>query len=149
MILILVEVFIPGIIVGLTGFASLIVAAVLCYVNYGPDAGNKLLLGELIFGVVFVAWWLKYLPTTRFARLWTLHAKVEGGSQDTPSVPTTGSLVHQTGQAVTPLRPAGIAVIEGQRLDVVTAGEFVPAGEPIEVVKVEGNRVVVRRSVSL
>lgn len=148
MILILVEAFIPGIIVGLTGLASLIAATVLCYANYGSSAGNMLLVGELIFGVFFVAWWLKYLPTTRFARLWTLHAKVEGPTQDTPSTPAAGSLVHHTGKAITQLRPAGIALIEGQRIDVVTAGEFIPAGESVEVVKVEGNRVVVQRSIS-
>jgi membrane-bound serine protease (ClpP class) len=42
------------------------------------------------------------------------------------------------------LRPAGIARIEGARVDVVTDGEYVEAGEPIEVIRVDGNRVVVR-----
>lgn len=50
----------------------------------------------------------------------------------------------KTGTAMTPLRPSGTADIFGQRLDVVTEGEFIPAGTSIEVVRVEGGRVVVR-----
>lgn len=49
------------------------------------------------------------------------------------------------GTAASPLRPAGIADIQGERVDVVSDGEFVEAGEPITVVRVEGNRIVVRR----
>ena len=148
LILILVEVFIPGMIVGIAGFTALVAATILCYVNYGPDAGNKLLIGELVLGVIFVAWWLKYLPRTRLARLWTLDATVQGGSQDVPATPVASSLVHRQGQALTQLRPSGIASIDGERVDVITAGELVDAGEPVTVVKVEGNRVVVQRSVS-
>jgi membrane-bound serine protease (ClpP class) len=50
------------------------------------------------------------------------------------------------GVAATTLRPAGIARIEGARVDVVTDGEYVEAGEPVEVTRVDGNRIVVRRA---
>ena len=43
------------------------------------------------------------------------------------------------------LRPAGIAEIEGERVDVVSDGEFIEAGDSIAVVRVDGNRIVVRR----
>lgn len=49
------------------------------------------------------------------------------------------------GTAASPLRPAGIADIEGERVDVVSDGEFLEPGEPITVVRVDGNRIVVRR----
>jgi membrane-bound serine protease (ClpP class) len=50
------------------------------------------------------------------------------------------------GTAATTLRPAGIARIEGARVDVVTDGEYVEAGEPVEVIRVDGNRIVVQRA---
>ena len=43
------------------------------------------------------------------------------------------------------LRPAGIAKIEGERIDVVAEGNYIKAGAEIEVTKVDGNRVVVKR----
>jgi membrane-bound serine protease (ClpP class) len=50
--------------------------------------------------------------------------------------------------ALSDLRPSGIASIDGQRVDVVTSGEHISAGEPIEVVRDEGYRRVVRRTVT-
>jgi membrane-bound serine protease (ClpP class) len=52
------------------------------------------------------------------------------------------------GVALSDLRPAGFARIGGARLDVVTRGEYVAAGEPVEVVADEGYRRVVRRLAS-
>ena len=50
----------------------------------------------------------------------------------------------KTGHASSPLRPAGIAEIDGQRVDVVSDGEHVDAGQFVKVIRVDGNRVVVR-----
>ena len=54
------------------------------------------------------------------------------------------NLVGKSGQSITPLRPAGTALINDQRVDVVTLGDFIDAEVEIEVILVEGNRVVVR-----
>ncbi len=53
-------------------------------------------------------------------------------------------LVGKSGRTITPLRPAGAALIGGHRVDIVTQGEFVPPETEIEVIFVEGSRVVVR-----
>ena len=54
------------------------------------------------------------------------------------------TLVGKSGKALTPLRPAGAALISGHRVDIVTQGEFIPAETEVEVIFVEGSRVVVR-----
>ena len=54
------------------------------------------------------------------------------------------ALVGKSGKTITPLRPAGVALINGQRVDIVTQGEFVEPETEIEVIQVEGSRVVVR-----
>ena len=66
----------------------------------------------------------------------------ETGFQAPPS--ELMDLVGKSGTAITPLRPAGAALIGGHRVDIVTQGEFVPAETEIEVIFVEGSRVVVR-----
>ena len=55
-------------------------------------------------------------------------------------------LLGKEGVTVSELRPAGIALIDGRRTDVVTDGEFVAVDQAVEVVEVSGNRVVVRRA---
>lgn len=56
---------------------------------------------------------------------------------------TSMALVGRVGKAVTVLRPTGAMEIDGQRIDVVTEGEFVEAGAPVRVLYVQGSRVVV------
>ncbi len=53
-------------------------------------------------------------------------------------------LLNQEGVSLSELRPAGIALIDGRRVDVVTDGEFVGVQQPVRVVEARGNRVVVR-----
>ncbi len=50
------------------------------------------------------------------------------------------------GQAESDLRPSGKVILSGRLVDVVTEGDFVDVGTTVEVVRVEGNRVVVRKT---
>ncbi len=60
--------------------------------------------------------------------------------------PAQGRLLAGTsGVALSDLRPSGTADIQGRQVDVVTNGEYIPAGEAITVVTDEGYRRVVRR----
>jgi membrane-bound serine protease (ClpP class) len=54
--------------------------------------------------------------------------------------------MHMTGRSVTDLRPAGIAEIDSQRLDVVTDGEYIDVDTPIVVIGVKGNRIIVEKT---
>lgn len=45
----------------------------------------------------------------------------------------------------TALRPAGIGEFDGVKLNVVSEGEFIAQGMPIQVLSVSGNRIVVRQ----
>lgn len=52
-------------------------------------------------------------------------------------------LLGMTGKTVSQLRPGGIALIGGKRIDVVTEGDFIEMGENVKVTRVEGMRVIV------
>ena len=60
------------------------------------------------------------------------------------SPPELSLYVGKEGVALTPLRPAGAAEIEGHRLDVVTEGEFISPGTRVKVFRVEGTRMLVK-----
>jgi membrane-bound serine protease (ClpP class) len=53
------------------------------------------------------------------------------------------SLAGKSGLAASYLRPAGVALIDGQRVDVLTQGEFIQEGTPVRVTRVEGARIFV------
>ena len=56
------------------------------------------------------------------------------------------ALLGKKGVTVTTLRPTGTAEIEGEGVDVVAEGAFIEKGSPVVVTKVEGFRVVVRKT---
>ena len=51
--------------------------------------------------------------------------------------------VGDIGRVLFELRPTGRAEIDGQTVDVVTPGNWVPTGQPIRVIEIHGNRIVV------
>ena len=53
-------------------------------------------------------------------------------------------MLGHTGTAVTPLRPGGVAEVDGTRLDVETEGAFVAAGSRVRVVALDRRRYIVR-----
>ena len=75
-----------------------------------------------------------------------LDQKLEQGSSRKPKVE-----VGLKGVSKTDLRPTGKAVFvldsREKQIDVVTNGEFVKKDQPIEVVEIEGNRIVVNEKV--
>ena len=54
--------------------------------------------------------------------------------------------VGKTGLALTTLRPAGTALIEGKRLDVITPGDFIEKDTQITIVSIDGNKIVVDKT---
>jgi membrane-bound serine protease (ClpP class) len=55
-----------------------------------------------------------------------------------------GEIMGRSGVTKSALRPAGVALIDGKRVDVVASSGFIENGKLITVVETSGNRVVVR-----
>ncbi|MGI6318206.1 MAG: NfeD family protein [Dethiobacteria bacterium] len=141
-VLLLVEAFIPGFgIFGLVGLASVFASIVLSAASAG--AGLKMLIISIAVSIVAGYLAFKYFQRKGVLRRFILYdaaTREEGYS----SSADLSYLEGKPGKSVTPLRPAGIAEIDGSRMDVVSEGTYIPAGVEIEVIKVEGRRVVVR-----
>lgn len=143
-ILLLVELFvIPGF--GLTGIASLAALTLACYLAFTrfatPWPGTVALLGTL--GLLTVL--IKFFPRTKAWKRLRLNAREESKEGFAASSSQLEELIGKTGRALSMLRPAGTAKIEGKRIDVVTEGIFLPKDTEIKVVMVKGSRVVVRK----
>jgi membrane-bound serine protease (ClpP class) len=54
-------------------------------------------------------------------------------------------MVGQEGLADTDLHPSGWVTIENERIFVVSDGTFIEDGEKVKIIKVDGNRVVVKK----
>lgn len=141
-LLLFLEMFLPGLIAGTIGAALLLVSVIMAYTNLGAEAGNlALLLAALTSGGMWW-WWATRFQHTRFGKKMTLEATVAG-----PAVaPDLVQLAGQEGSAITPLRPSGTINIGGRRVDAMTDGEFLEAGTAVRVVRANGLAVLVRKA---
>jgi membrane-bound serine protease (ClpP class) len=87
---------------------------------------------------------LRLLPQLPFGRRLVLETEIAAAQGYTSTPAADPQQLGRAGIALSPLRPAGIAQIDGARVDVVSDGGFIEAGADIVVTRVDGNRVVVR-----
>lgn len=132
-----------GVIAALSGLS--LIGAVFLAFQESTAFGISMLVGESIAAPIVLGLAVKLLPRTRFGRQLILSGP-ETSTHAAAADPSLDSLLHKTGVAVSPLRPAGFARIDGRKVDVVTRGEMLDADCPIQVLEVVGNRVVVGRS---
>jgi membrane-bound serine protease (ClpP class) len=95
----------------------------------------------IVLSVVAFALLLRVLPENAFVKRLTF-----AGTQGPDYVASLDHrhLLGATGTALSFLRPAGVATFGDVRADVLTEGDFVPAGTPVRVTRVEGARIFVR-----
>ncbi|WHY96000.1 NfeD family protein [Peribacillus simplex] len=141
-ILVLVEFFIPGGIIGLLGFTA-IVGSLFLATGDPVHMTISLLIAVTVSILVFILLVKVFGKQMKFFRkmILTDATKTEQGYVSNPN---RLDLLGVEGKALTDLRPSGTALVKEERVDVVSEGSFISKGSSIIIVKVEGSRVVVR-----
>lgn len=150
--LLLVELLlIPGFgVTGVLGITAILAGLGLSLVGAGATQAAVLgaavrVVFSLLLAIAASLVLLRFLPRLPFGRRVVLASGLSPGGGWEPVAAAHRPVPGTRGVAESPLRPAGIADIGGERSDVVSEGEYIDAGETIEVVRVDGNRIVVRR----
>jgi membrane-bound serine protease (ClpP class) len=149
LVLLFLEVLIPS--GGLIFFAAMV-----CLI------GSVLAAWDAWWGSNSVYWWIYVasvcvlIPTSVGMAIYTwpytpIGRKAEPPSEEevTPYLEEQRRLerlVGHLGEVITPLNPAGIVRVDGQKLHANSEGLLIATGETIRVLAVQGNRVVVRRA---
>jgi membrane-bound serine protease (ClpP class) len=159
LILLLIEVFlIPGFgVVGITGIMMMAGGLLLSFQDFFLPGAQKpwqaamlrtnflVVLGGIGVAVLCFMVAARYLPSLPIFRRLVLRTEQRAENGVVVSSPQFALLVGKTGLALTPLHPSGKAEIDGAKYDVVAEGPFVDKGAGIEVVQVEGVRIVIRK----
>ncbi|HAJ33254.1 MAG TPA: hypothetical protein DCK79_07750 [Candidatus Atribacteria bacterium] len=141
-IFLLVEAFVPGFgIFGIGGLAAVAVAIVLAAAS--TTLGIYMLLISIFISGIAGYGAFKYFQRKGSLKNFILSysANKEAGYSSTKDY---SYLLGKKGQTITPLRPSGTVEIDEEKYDTVSEGAYIPSGKTVEVVKVEGYRVVVR-----
>lgn len=151
LILVGLEIFvIPGFgIAGILGIMALMGGLGLSLIGTGATWDSMLsALGQVAFSIlvaiIATLILLRYFPRLPFGRRLILEANLQAQEGYESSPAEDHRWLGKQGVAVSDLRPSGIARFDRERVDVVSDGTFIQAGQPLEVVRIDGNRVVVR-----
>lgn len=88
---------------------------------------------------------LRFLPKSEFWHRLTLHT-AQKSELGYVSAEEHKELEGSTGITVSELKPGGIILINDKRYDVISEGSFIPPNTKVTVVKIEGSKIVVRKS---
>lgn len=139
-IMLLAELYVPGGVIGIFGAAIMLAGITGIFIRYGFLCGIISLFATIVVSCAVFYLWLKIFPKTKMGKKFLPSDKHEGWSSINPN---NSNLLDKQGICHTPLRPCGIAVIDGKKTDVISRGEFIDKNTRIHVVEVEGNRIVV------
>jgi membrane-bound serine protease (ClpP class) len=130
---------VPGVLGAIALMASVLLA-------FGPYGATALVIGlQTVATSIVLTVILFYIATRVFPQNAWIAKLTFAGVQGADYVTSTDrtALLGRVGTASSYLRPAGVALIDGNRIDVLTQGEFIPEGTPVRVTRVEGARIFV------
>lgn len=140
----------PGLgIAGVLGIGAIVASLVLSLAGPGYTSATLLAAGARVMFALLLALLasqvlLRLLTKAPFENLLVLERGLTATEGFASAPESDAHWLGKQGRASSPLRPAGIAEIDGQRVDVVSDGEHIDAGLAILVTRVDGNRIVVR-----
>ncbi len=136
------EIFLPsGGILSILAFGLFGYSLFLVFTEISTSAGLVFLAADIVTVPFLVVFCLKMLAKSPAALKRELSRDLGVSSQSVGMEKLAGL----EGEALTDLRPAGMARLNGARTDVVTRGEYIEKGTQVVVLKVTGNQVVVKR----
>ncbi|AOR98889.1 uncharacterized protein BSBS38_02611 [Bacillus subtilis] len=141
-ILILLEIFLPGGIIGLLGLGAIIASLFLAAGSFTVMAVS-LLIASAVSITAFILLTRVLGKRMKFFKKLILNDSTNTESGYV-SNQTRTDLMGKVGITFTPLRPSGTVIIDDERLDVVSEGSFTEKDKKVKVIKVEGSRIVVR-----
>ncbi|RKX76460.1 MAG: nodulation protein NfeD [Spirochaetes bacterium] len=156
-VLLIVEIFvIPGFgITGITGLLLMAVSLILSMQHFLIPSfqwewtifhRNILtVLSGLVGAFIFFSILAYFLPKVSFFERLTLKTSQETvGGYTVQAQEESERYIGKRGVTVTTLRPSGKAEIEGEVVPVESEGDFIAPGKGVRVIRVDGNRIIVR-----
>ena len=140
-VLIVAEFFIPGMICGIVGGLSLVVGCVYGVYQF-PEYAFFIVVIYVIGSVFAILAGIFLFPRSPVGKRMVL---AEGLDADVNWVSDVSddTLIGQTGESFTPLRPSGTITVNDRRVDAVTNGDYIDKGATVRILEVHGNRVIV------
>ncbi|MEC1117359.1 nodulation protein NfeD [Bacillus safensis] len=141
--LIILELFLPGGIVGVIGLICVVVSLFLAAGSF-TEMAISILIATAVSTIAVILLTKVLGKRMKFFKKFILTDSTNKESGYV-SNETREDLVGQIAVTATALRPSGTIVLGDERIDVVSEGAFIDKDEQVKIVKAEGSRIVVRK----
>ena len=139
------ELFLPGF--GVSGVCGVICLLVVCVMQFATNSFGVALIVTLVLTAILVTMVIFFMRSMKNGLLFRSPIVLKDKIEAEAGAPAAGAydhLVGKTGVALTPLRPSGTVLIEGQRYSVVTQATFVEKDSTVTVLSVDGSKITVQ-----
>lgn len=143
-LLLAIDVIVPGMIVGIIGGLSILAGVVTAFNLYGSSGGTiALLSGGLLLGLTLYIEFV-IMPKTKLAKALSMQATVDGTSQ--PAVADLAAVLDQLGETTTPLAPSGYISLHGRRYEAFSQSGYLAKGVVVRVTGLDNFRLIVTQN---
>lgn len=140
--LVVIEMVIPGFgIAGISGAAAIVVGLIVSSNSFGAAMFSLAIVVVLLCIAALVVFKVIFGKGRVNSKL-VLKESINSGSTDISAL-DANEMIGKEGMTLTALRPSGIAMIGGKRLDVLAEGEYIEKGEQVVVSDIRGIRISV------
>jgi membrane-bound serine protease (ClpP class) len=143
-LLIVLEVIVPGGVLGVIGALSMLGGCVLAFRHYGTTGGSLAVAGAL--AVLGLSLYLEFalLPRTRFGKKFFLQQAVDAKSQPLPADPTV--VLGKMAEAATTMAPTGYVLLDGTRYEARSQSGLIAKGATVRIVGVDSFHLIVTQT---
>ena len=143
--LLITELFLPGF--GVAGISGVLCLIAVCVIQFATNKPLVAILVTAVLGVILVVMVILFMHSMKNGLLFRSPIVLKDRIEAEAVKPSSGTLEHligKTGTAMTPLRPSGIALIDGQRYSVETQATFIEKDSEVTVLAVDGTTITVQ-----
>lgn len=143
LVLLMTEALMPGF--GIAGISGVVlVFASIVMISSSFYEAILFLIGTIAVAVLLIVALYRLGYGKRFVKSMILNTE-QKNEQGYVSNKGYEKYLGMRGTVITPLRSAGTVLIDGSRIDAVSEAEFIEKDTEVEVIKIEGNRIVVKK----
>ncbi len=139
LLLILLEILVipGGGVAGIFGFILMVIGVWMVYSHHGTPAGHYVLGATILLNLIALSYALRAKSWDKAMLKTTVSGKVNEIEDDQVKPGDTGTTTSRC-------TPIGKALINGQFYEVHARSEFIPEDSPVEVIRIERNKIFVK-----
>jgi membrane-bound serine protease (ClpP class) len=142
LLLLVLEVMIPGGILGIAGGILLFSGCILSFVILGNTEGMIAIGITLVAAIILFYIQFKILPNTRMGKRFFLNREINGSSSNFKE--SSRDLIGKTATSVTVLSPSGYVLISGKQYEAFSESGQIPKDTELEVIAANSFQLTVR-----